>query len=96
MANNYTKEERIEALKLAEEIGTPAAAQRLGIKEGTIYAWKARAKNQKLVFDANGRQMSEEEIKAENMRLRKELKQAKEDIEILQDALGFFAQGRRK
>jgi transposase len=40
--------------------------------------------------------MSEEEIKAENDRLRKELKQAREDIEILQDALGFFAKSRRK
>ena len=95
MAKYYTKEERIEALKLAEEIGVAAAAQRLGIKEGTIYGWRARAKKQKVVFDSNGRQMSEE-IKAENQRLRKELKQAREDIEILQDALGFFAKGRRK
>lgn len=31
MAKIYTKEERIEALKLAEEIGAAAAAQRLGI-----------------------------------------------------------------
>jgi transposase len=96
MAKYYTKEERIEALKLAEEIGAAAAAQRLGIKEGTIYGWRARAKKQKIVFDSNGRQMSEEEIKAENQRLRKELKQAREDVEILQDALGFFVKGRRK
>jgi transposase len=37
MEKLYTKEERIEALKLAEEIGAAATAQRLGIKEGTIY-----------------------------------------------------------
>ena len=48
MAKYYTKEERIEALKLAEEIGAAAAAQRLGIKEGTIYGWRARAKKQTL------------------------------------------------
>ncbi|NLN88461.1 MAG: transposase [Syntrophomonadaceae bacterium] len=96
MANLYTKEERIETLKLAEEIGVAAAAQRLGIKEGTIYGWRSRARKQKMVFDSNGRQMSEEEIKAENSRLRKELKQAREDVEILQDALGFFAKSRRK
>ena len=96
MTKLFTKEERMEALKLAEEIGAVAAAQRLGIKEGTIYGWRARAKKQKMVFDSNGRQMSEEEIKAENERLRKELKRAQEDIEILQDALGFFAKSRRK
>jgi len=66
------------------------------IKEGTIYGWRARAKKQKMVFDSNGRQMSEEEIKAKNERLRKELKRAREDIEILQDALGFFAKSRRQ
>lgn len=96
MAKLYTKEDRIEALKLAKEIGAAAAAQRLGIKEGTIYGWRSRAKKQKIVFDSNGRKMSEEEIKAENERLRKELKRAREDIEILQDALGFFAKSRRK
>lgn len=96
MSKFYTNEERIEALKLAEKIGVAAAAQRLGIKDGTIYAWKARGKKQKMVLDNSGRQMSEEEIKAENDRLRKELKRAQEDIEILQDALGFFAKSRRK
>jgi len=96
MAKKYTKEEQMEALKLAEEIGAAAAAQRLGINENTIYSWRTRVKKQKIVFDRNGRQMSEEEIKAENNRLRKELKQAQEDIEILQDALGFFVKGRRK
>ncbi|MDD4169850.1 MAG: hypothetical protein PHD36_06305 [Desulfotomaculaceae bacterium] len=44
MAKLYTKEERIEDLKLAEEVGTAAAVQRLGIKEGTIYGWRARDK----------------------------------------------------
>jgi transposase len=96
MAKIYTKEERMEALKLAEEIGAAAAAQRLGINENTIYGWRTRAKKQKMVFDSTGRQMSEEEIRAENDRLRKELKQAREDIELLLDALGFFAKGRRK
>ena len=37
MAKYYTEEERIEALKLANEIGAAAAARRFGIKESTIY-----------------------------------------------------------
>lgn len=96
MAKIYTKEERMEALKLVEEIGVAAAARRLGINENTIYGWKNRANKEKLVFDSEGRQMSEEEIKADNAKLRKELDQARRDIEILQDALGFFAKGRKK
>jgi transposase len=62
-AKLYTSEERLEALKLAEEIGAAAAAQRLGIKEGTIYGWRARAKKQKMVFDSNGRQMMKKKSK---------------------------------
>lgn len=96
MAKTYTKEERLEALKLAEEIGAAAAARRLGINENTIYGWRNRANSKNAVLDNAGRQMSEDEIKAENVRLRKELDHARRDVEILQDALGFFAKGRRK
>ena len=37
MGKRYTKEERREALKLAEEIGAAAAARRLGINVDTLY-----------------------------------------------------------
>ena len=50
MAKIYTKEERAEALKLAEEISVAAAARRLGMNENTIYGWKNRANKEKLVF----------------------------------------------
>ena len=44
MARKYSKEERQEALKLAEEIGAAAAARRLGINEDTLYGWRGRQK----------------------------------------------------
>ena len=37
MGNLYSQEEREEALKLADEIGTAAAARRLGINVDTLY-----------------------------------------------------------
>ncbi len=37
MSNIYSKEERLEALKLADEIGPVAAAQRLNINLNTLY-----------------------------------------------------------
>jgi transposase-like protein len=47
MAKQYTPEERHEAVKLAGEIGTKAASERLGINIDTIYTWisKARQRN---------------------------------------------------
>jgi transposase len=90
MANKYSAEERAEALKLADEIGATTAAQRLGIKADTIYGWRGRAKKKGIILNQAGQPMSEDELRVENARLTKELKEAKEEVEILQDALGFF------
>ena len=42
MGNLYSQEEREEALKLADEIGTAAAVRRLGINVDTLYGWRGR------------------------------------------------------
>jgi transposase len=96
MANKYSSEERAEALKLADEIGATAAAQRLGIKADTIYGWRGRAKKKGIVLNQAGQPMSEDELRVENARLTKELKETKDEVEILQDALGFFVKRRKK
>ena len=44
MGNLYSHEEREEALKLADEIGT-AAARRPGINVDTLYGWRGRRKS---------------------------------------------------
>lgn len=96
MANKYSEDERTEALKLADEIGAVAAAQRLGIKKDTIYGWRNRAKKRGVILNKAGQPMSDNEIRAENAKLAKELREAREEVEILQDALGFFVKRRKK
>jgi transposase len=96
MANKYNAEERAEALKLADEIGASAAAQRLGMNADTIYGWRNRAKNKGAVLNNAGQPMSEDELRAENTRLGKELREAREEVQILQDALGFFVKRQKK
>lgn len=96
MANKYSDEERAEALKLADEIGASAAAQRLGIKADTIYGWRNRARNRNIVLNKAGQPMSEHELRAENVRLAKELKERKEEVEILQNALSFFVKRQKR
>src|SRR5665647_2918226 len=66
MANKYSAEERVEALKLADEIGAAAAAQRLGMNADTIYGWRNRAKNKGVVLNKAGQPMNEDEIRTEN------------------------------
>lgn len=95
MGKRYTKEERQEALKPAEEIGAAGAARRLGINVDTLYGWRSREKEQAAALEAAVGGRSEGELAAEIKTLRKQLRQAQQDVEILQEALGFFA-GRRK
>ena len=39
MAKQYRKEERVEAVKLAQETNAKTASERLGINIDTIYTW---------------------------------------------------------
>lgn len=95
MGKRYTKEERQEALKLAEEIGAAAAARRLGINVDTLYGWRGREKERAAAVEAVVGGRSEGELVAEIEALRKQLRQARQDVEILQEALGFFAKRRK-
>ena len=95
MGKKYSLEERQEALKLADEIGTAAAARRLGINEDTLYGWRGRRKKKQAQLEQQlaGRSA---ELLAENTQLRAALRQSQQDVEILQEALGFFAKSRKK
>ena len=95
MGKRYTAEERAEALKLAEEIGAAAAARRLGINPDTLYGWQGRQKKRAAALERAVGGRSEEELLSEVAHLRAQLKQAQQDVEILQEALGFFANRRR-
>lgn len=95
MGKRYTNEERREALKLADEIGPAAAARRLGINADTLYGWRSREKERTAALEAAVGGRSEAELLAEIKALREQLKQARQDVEILQEALFFFAKRRR-
>lgn len=95
MGKRYTAEERAQALKLAEEIGGAAAARRLGINEDTLYGWRGRERKRAAALENAIGGRSEAELMAENARLQAQLQQARQDVEILQEALGFFAKRRK-
>ena len=96
MGRIYSQEERQEALKLADEIGTAAAARRLGINADTLYGWRGRRKKKQERLEEQLAGRSEVDLTAEIAQLRAALRQAQQDVEILQEALGFFAKSRTK
>lgn len=95
MGKQYSAQERQEAVKLAKEIGAKAAAQRLGVNIDTLYTWISKAK-QSVEGYVNGAEADPVGYAVENARLKKELAKKNEEIEILQDALGFFVERRKK
>ena len=96
MATTYTPDDQKQALKLAEEIGVTAASQRLGISLKTLYGWRKKSTQYKGPVNKIGEPMTAEEIKTENIRLAKENATLKQEVEILQEALGFFVERRKK
>ena len=90
----FTKEFKLEAVRLLNEGKKAGAdlARELGIKRNQLYKWK-EAIDQKGndVFPGSGKHPGSETQAAEVARLKRELVQAQEEIEILKKAAAFFA-----
>ena len=88
---HYTKEFRVNAVKLANDLGSVAeAARSLGISDKNLYNWKRKiVKDGKDAFPGKGKLTPEQEkIRS----LERELKQAKLELEFLKKASTYFAQ----
>ena len=85
----YTKEFKLEAVKLAESIGVIRAAHDLGVSKSQLYRWREAAQTEGAdAFRGHGRLTERDE---ELRRLRQELKTVKMEREILKKATAFFA-----
>ena len=90
----YTKEFKLEAIRLMEASGRPPAeiAMQLGIRRNQLYKWKEQlAKRGEAAFtEKRGRPSKEDQselatLKQENLRLKEE------ENEILKKAAAYFA-----
>ncbi len=90
----FTREFKLEAVRLLEANKKPAAdlARELGIRRNLLYKWKETIDQKgQDAFPGTGKSSGVETQTAENVRLKRELAQAKEDVEILKKAAAFFA-----
>ena len=88
----YTKEFKLEALRLLEESGKPAVeiARELGIRRNLLYKWKEQLiKTGDVPSSRRGRPKKENQ--SEIATLKQELKRLQEENEILKKAAIFFA-----
>ena len=97
MARKYDHEYKVQAVKLAKEIGGAKAAKELGIPEGTIHTWLKAVRAGKLDIregshtPASAMSLSEE-ITMLRKRVKeqdKEIRRLKEENEFLEEASAF-------
>lgn len=94
----YTKAEKLEVVKrsLEEDQGVRELAERFEISENTIYNWRSKyLKDKEAAFPGKGNKTmtdSEREI----ARLKKALKEAELERDILKKAVGIFSRNDRK
>ena len=95
MNQKYSEFEKIEAVKLAREIGVKKAAKRLKINRNSLYNWMSQYKDESKpnVLDLTPEEMIARiaELEEANKSLQNELLQKETDIEILEGAVSFFS-----
>ena len=96
----YTEEFKGEAVRLAGSVGGHEAARRLGIPVATLGNWSRRharlgGTGLAAVPTEAAARRPVSELEAENSRLRRELAEARLDVEILRKATAYFAKGSR-
>lgn len=93
----YEKEYKVQAVKLAKEIGAGKAAKELGIPVDTLYGWQKAVREGRLDAGPGSRGPGEAMSLAEELgALERENRRLKEENEFLAEASAFFAASRRK
>jgi transposase len=90
--NQYTKEYKVEAVRLIVEEGRPLSevARELGTAQSLLHRWKKKSEEGKIdPFPGQGRLSPEDE---ELRRLRRENKRLRMEHEILKKAVAIFSE----
>lgn len=91
----YSAEFKIEAVKRVERTGEPVTrvAAELGVKPNTLHGWISKYKSSpETPFPGSGHLKPEDE---KYKRLERELKDLKEENEILKKAAAYFARNQK-
>ena len=100
----YDHQFKVQAVKLAQEIGSAKAAKELGIPKDTMYGWMKAVREGRLDSGEGAHTpQSAMTLNEELIQLRKqvreqekEIKRLKEEYEFLEEASAFFAASRQK
>lgn len=89
---SYEQSFRIEAVKLAKEVGTNRAARELGIPDNTLSTWMYRDRQGELA----PMPQSSFTLAQEKKQLERENRELRRANQILKEAMAFFVESQKK
>lgn len=100
----YDEKYKVQAVKLAKEIGIKKAAEELGVPKGTLGGWIRKAKEGEIDTGSGSREPEEalnlaqqlQEERKRNKAFEKRIKELEELNEFLEEASAFFAASRQR
>ena len=93
----YDHEYKVQAVKLAKEIGQAKAAKELGVPRNTLYGWVHANRLGNLDLGAGSQiPQSAMTLNEELLRLRQQVKELEKENDFLEEASAFFAASRLK
>lgn len=96
MSRKYSQKEREISIDLAVKIGTVEAARQLGVNKNTLYSWQRQQKKQQSKLDEGLKGKNKTELLQEVVQLRNQLRQAQQNVKILQKALSFYVESGKR
>jgi transposase len=99
MGKSYSREYRVEALKLVKEVGKKEAVKRLAVTEWTLNNWLKKAGAEKKAESVEKTASLRLELREAQERiagLEKENARIRKENEFLEEASRFFAGSRQK
>lgn len=92
----YDKEFKEEAVKLSDEVVVKQAAAQLGVPYYSLADWRRRRKNYRDHAFVGSGIRRDAPLQENERRLMRENAELRKANEILKDALGFFAEDRKR
>lgn len=94
----YDNNFRMEAVKLSDEVGVKKAAEQLGIPYYTLTTWRSKrnAFGDQAYIGSGRKRLPADAKERRILELEKENAELQRANEVLKEALGFFAQSRKR
>jgi transposase len=85
LRSRYSDDYKAQALALADKVGVSNAAQQLGRPESQLYGWRNKQRR------VESQSAADQQLAAENARLKRQLVEQAEELAILKKAAAYFA-----